>query len=1065
MIRGSLRKISRRSSLRRKLSKRSAIVASLCMGALLVLIVFGVARVMAQEVVVPSIYINSALGNYENGDQGAWHVEKSAKWVDYGKAEVTFEFTSNPAANRRSLDIIFVIDTSGSMRGDKIERVASDMRDVLSYMEGTGNDRAALITFGRTGSRIFDLSDDLSGIADYINAMGTGDLTSYYAGLKEAEKIIDEYSFDNSRSLAILFLTDGYPNVDTPSEIGLYNLIKQKYPHVAVNAIQYEMDKEVLDPIRVMSDHQFVADMSTLHNVLYDAAQVSGYYDEFRINDYINDKYFTIGDVSDIEVPYGDVSVEYDGTTPVVKWNADEHIMTGKNVKMTIPIYLKDEYFGSEEYYPTNKKEDIITDLYGVGSDNVTSDDTPILKGDYWVTYEANSPSDCTVAGIPERRLRTVFEVVEIDDSVPTCSGYDFSGYKFVGEDLAHINHDYFVMPEHEVVLRATWIKVDIEKSMEGTVSTGRRLYTEVASHSNGLDSGIDFGAVSSPTNGDGANTMASTAKDAYPVHYYRGKVEDNNVKIGSFCWKILHTTPAGGVRLAYNGYSCRMNSDTMPYIYISGASDYRYNNGAGSSPAGVGYMYGDDVKMDNTVTTTARMHDLTGNAIKFNSRYYYADSIHHVPTSSTSCPNGYYMLDNPKRIGSLTRNDLVGKYFLTSDSQTSTCGTVYYGFVPNSSGDYIYTLKLSDGKMLEDINTTFTYGDEYVKNADGSYTIVDPQTTDVLSWPETYEDVAHKYVCENAVNNTCTDMRYNTAGHQHGPVYLDLDNTMKFANSFRFEDGHYILDEDSTITVWNFDSHEELERISNAHYTCLSMETTCDTIKYVYQINYKSSGYVGGEYAIYHITLENGESITQAYERTMKNEHDSEAKIKLDQWYEGNLADLEIAAKFEDSPYCNDRSVYGDSVWNPNGGSVESTSIYFGAYGRNVKNKTPSLECPNMERDAFTVSAENGNGKLTYPIGLMTADELTLAGQASGTTNNWNTSFLYANSYNAPDMWTMSPYFASRDYAAMFVWRSGARSTMVYSTSTRLRPVITLTNDVFITGGDGSINNPWTVE
>ena len=68
---------------------------------------------------------------------------------------------------------------------------------------------------------------------------------------------------------------------------------------------------------------------------------------------------------------------------------------------------------------------------------------------------------------------------------------------------------------------------------------------------------------------------------------------------------------------------------------------------------------------------------------------------------------------------------------------------------------------------------------------------------------------------------------------------------------------------------------------------------------------------------------------------------------------------------------YCNDRSTSGST-------SLDNTS--FGARIRLQANKTPSYNCATIE-DKFTVDKSTGNGKLTYPIGLMTADEVVFAG------------------------------------------------------------------------------------
>jgi hypothetical protein len=65
---------------------------------------------------------------------------------------------------------------------------------------------------------------------------------------------------------------------------------------------------------------------------------------------------------------------------------------------------------------------------------------------------------------------------------------------------------------------------------------------------------GIDFSQISSDTNGKGLYIRSGTENDAYPIVYYRGDVEDNNVLFNNKCWKAVRTTDTGGVKLIYNG-------------------------------------------------------------------------------------------------------------------------------------------------------------------------------------------------------------------------------------------------------------------------------------------------------------------------------------------------------------------------------------------------------------------------------------------------------------------------------------------------------------------------------
>ena len=68
------------------------------------------------------------------------------------------------------------------------------------------------------------------------------------------------------------------------------------------------------------------------------------------------------------------------------------------------------------------------------------------------------------------------------------------------------------------------------------------------------------------------------------------------------------------------------------------------------------------------------------------------------------------------------------------------------------------------------------------------------------------------------------------------------------------------------------------------------------------------------------------------------------------------------------------------------------SRSLYFSGYNR-VYNYTPTLNC-SRDIDKFTVSNSIGNGKLTYPVGLLTVDEVMYAGGKRLTGNS--TYYLY---------------------------------------------------------------------
>ena len=127
------------------------------------------------------------------------------------------------------------------------------------------------------------------------------------------------------------------------------------------------------------------------------------------------------------------------------------------------------------------------------------------------------------------------------------------------------------------------------------------------------------------------------------------------------------------------------------------------------------------------------------------------------------------------------------------------------------------------------------------------------------------------------------------------------------------------------------------------------------------------------------------------------ENTTDSTIKTIIDKWYKDNLNTNYGKYLSTTAVYCNDRST--------------SDNAYFGAYTRLITNKTPSYDCTATE-DKFTVDTSTGNGKLTYPIALMTADEVSFAGGLYLTSAP---TWYYYNSANksstgSTDWWLLSP-------------------------------------------------------
>ena len=216
----------------------------------------------------------------------------------------------------------------------------------------------------------------------------------------------------------------------------------------------------------------------------------------------------------------------------------------------------------------------------------------------------------------------------------------------------------------------------------------------------------------------------------------------------------------------------------------------------------------------------------------------------------------------------------------------------------------------------------------------------------------------------------------------------------------------------------------------------------------------------------------ENSDNYT--YGSSHSNIIDSAIKKKLNTWFKDE-AKLDNDSNIVDAIYCNDRTI--EDVKNTGYGQVETT---YSAKNRLAKKyngslySSPTFICPRLNsayyntdvskatvfnnvpnNNSFTVSSTLGNGKNTYPVGLLTADEVAFAGGVYDTPNT-NYSLYSSKSY-----YTMTPFEYKGTNAYMFVVEDGKLKELISSTEIGLVPVITIKGDITITG-KGTTSSPY---
>ena len=208
------------------------------------------------------------------------------------------------------------------------------------------------------------------------------------------------------------------------------------------------------------------------------------------------------------------------------------------------------------------------------------------------------------------------------------------------------------------------------------------------------------------------------------------------------------------------------------------------------------------------------------------------------------------------------------------------------------------------------------------------------------------------------------------------------------------------------------------------------------------------------------------GDADAETFDEVHANTNNSTIKTAVDSWYKTNIADKGYSSYISTSVgFCGDRSLYSNSGGN---GIQTDKDTIFAPYGRYASD-TATFNCANTDRDMYTVAKSDGetrkvdgNQALTYPVGLVTYDELVFAGMDVKHLNklSW--------AYSTNHYWTMSPSYFSATWGGAYVWfqRSGGflHGSWYVTHSLGARPVINLKSDVEISGGIGTATDPFVI-
>ena len=518
------------------------------------------------------------------------------------------------------------------MSGEKLDKAKEDAKDLVSTVLSDTHNKIALITFESDSTIESNLTSDKNSLINKIDNLSTTGNTNYYQALLNVDTVLNNYQKQSGRDLVALFMTDGYPNEKTPNEVGVYELLKDKYPYMAINGVQYEMGTDIIDEIKNVTDNQWVADKDSLNNVLFEASIAPIAYENFKIEDYI-DSSFEVVSSDDIKVSFGTVTLTTENGLQKVTWNLGSKYVTGSTYQMTIDLKLKSTYNNQAGFYPTNDHEIITSKLPDESTNTNNSTNTPVLKNTYTVTYDPNSPDElCNLSSYEDEETHFIYQNVNKKTTELTCSGYIFKGWVIEDEDV-------FIVPEKDITIRGTWTKISMNKHMDGTVHEKHTLYRV-------MENAGKEGTYAKEYTGNHQDSMAGVGSEKIYYWYNSGANEAtinstiqnmNNVRLGDQCFKMLRTTDTGGVKLIYNGEydeTNKCNTSRGTHIGYSSRTSQSLNSN---------YYYGTDYTYDSV-----------------NKTFSISGDTEVASWNATTGP------------------DLIGKYTCKSTTEAETCSTLY---------------------------------------------------------------------------------------------------------------------------------------------------------------------------------------------------------------------------------------------------------------------------------------------------------------------------------------------------------------------------------------------------
>ena len=598
--------------------------------------------------------------------------------------------------------------------------------------------------------------------------------------------------------------------------------------------------------------------------------------------------------------------------------------------------------------------------------------------------------------------------------------------------------------------------------------------------------------------------TMYKAQEDNTDVYYFAGDARNNWVKFGGYYWRIIRTNSDGSIRLLYHGTSPETQN-----AYI-GDSEIAFNENYNDSMY-VGYKYGTSGSLENNRSNT---NDST---IKKTIDAWYKDNLvnytKYLSTTAVYC--------NDRELGSGTYSATGNQFYYVgytrlgaNKNPSYNCTNEYDAFsVNNTKAQLTYPIALmtadeisyAGGVWIKNAATWYylnSKGNASIKNGQNEWWLLSAASWDTDKSSVVFKissaqdrkaqfgaqsvqyklhvrpvislksDVLHKSGDGSATNpyeiqetpdtiyeRLLLDKSTRPGERTDFSTVLTTDNTKTLYTG---------TEEGTTIYYFAGNATDNWVKLGGYYWRIIRTNadrsvrllyhgTSTDTTEaYInsstaFNSSHTDSMYVGYMYGT-----------SGSLESNRANTNNSTIKEVIDSWYVSNMTSY---AKYlsETAIYCSDREV-GEGTYTATG-----LKFYYAPYTRIDTNKAATYGCTATE-DKFTVDSAAGNGKLTYPIALMTVDELVFAGGAyrEESALTW----YYYNSVKGSSTgkiswWLMSPYDWGANSSVFRTYGSDSPGFLYarrVDDTLGVRPVISIKGNNLWKSGDGTASSPYEI-